>query len=275
MVLKKFMNKSFVERLLSGIVLVLIALITIIAGGDVLLVTVGIISLIGLFEMNRVFSIEKDIIGVMGYLCAVLYYILIRQHMLEYEFVLFIVFVVLLMALYVFKFPKVKTESVMASLFGVIYVAAMLSFIYLVRTADNGLYNVWLIFLCSWGSDTCAYVFGVAFGKHKMSPVLSPKKSVEGAVGGVLGAALLGFIYASVFKNEITGVVDPRIAYPVVIAVGSLIAMTGDLAASAIKRNHNIKDYGKLIPGHGGIMDRFDSVIFVAPVIWLLLNFVQ
>jgi phosphatidate cytidylyltransferase len=275
MVLNKFMNKSFFERLISGIILVIIALITIITGGDVLLVTVGIISLIGLFEMNRVFSIEKDIIGVMGYLCTILYYILIRQHMLEYEFVLFIVFVVLLMAVYVFKFPKVKTESVMASLFGVIYVAAMLSFIYLVRTGDNGLYNVWLIFLCSWGSDTCAYVFGVAFGKHKMSPVLSPKKSVEGAVGGVLGAALLGFIYASVFKNEITGAVDPRIAYPIVIALGSLIAMTGDLAASAIKRNHGIKDYGKLIPGHGGIMDRFDSVIFVAPVIWLLLNFVQ
>jgi len=269
------MNKSFVERLLSGIVLVLMALVTIITGGDVLLVTVGTISLIGLFEMNRVFSIEKNIIGIMGYLCTVVYYILLRQQMLEYEFALFIIFVVLLMAVYVFKFPKVKTESVMAALFGVIYVAAMLSFIYLVRTSENGLYNVWLIFLCSWGSDTCAYVFGVAFGKHKMSPVLSPKKSVEGAVGGVLGAAVLGFIYASVFRENISGAIDPRIAYPIIIAVGSLIAMTGDLAASAIKRNHNIKDYGKLIPGHGGIMDRFDSVIFVAPIIWLLLNVFQ
>ena len=162
----------------------------------------------------------------------------------------------------------------MAAIFGTIYVAVMLSFVYLVRMGNNGAYNVWLIFLCSWGSDTCAYVFGVAFGKHKMAPVLSSKKSIEGAVGGILGAAVLGFIYATVFQNNIEmRYLDPRIAYPIVCAAGSLIAMTGDLAASAIKRNHDIKDYGTLIPGHGGIMDRFDSVIFVAPIVWLLINF--
>lgn len=104
--------------------------------------------------------------------------------------------------------------------------------------------------------------------------MLSPKKSIEGAVGGILGAAVLGFIYATVFQNNIEmRYLDPRIAYPIVCAAGSLIAMTGDLAASAIKRNHDIKDYGTLIPGHGGIMDRFDSVIFVAPIVWLLINF--
>jgi len=180
-----------------------------------------------------------------------------------------------LMASYVFRFPNIKTESVMSAIFGVLYVVAMLSFVYTVRMGDNGLYNVWLIFLCSWGSDTCAYLFGVAFGKHKMAPVLSPKKSVEGAVGGVLGAAALGFAFAMVFKENISGDYSATIIYPIVCAAGSLVAMTGDLAASAIKRNHDIKDYGKLIPGHGGIMDRFDSVIFVAPVIWVLLNFMQ
>ena len=111
-------------------------------------------------------------------------------------------------------------------------------------------------------------------GKHKMSPVLSPKKSVEGAVGGVVGAALLGAIYAAAVGSHLEAE-NPIIAYTVICAVGALISMVGDLAASAIKRNHSIKDYGTLIPGHGGILDRFDSVIFTAPVIYYLSQFMM
>ena len=96
-----------------------------------------------------------------------------------------------------------------------------------------------------------------------MAPVLSPKKSIEGAVGGVAGAVLLGVIYAFFTKG---GMVE----YGIICGVGALISMVGDLAASAIKRNMDIKDYGKLIPGHGGVLDRFDSVIFTAPVIYYL-----
>lgn len=274
MVISKFMNKSFYERLFSGIILVIIALITIILENDVLLVTVGIVSLIGLYEMNRVFGIEKYATGILSYIAVIIYYAMLRFDMMTYVPFLIVALLIACMAIYVFEFPKCKTEQVMAAIFGTIYVAVMLSFVYLVRMGNNGAYNVWLIFLCSWGSDTCAYVFGVAFGKHKMAPVLSPKKSIEGAIGGILGAAVLGFVYATVFQNNIEmRYLDPRIAYPIVCAAGSLIAMTGDLAASAIKRNHDIKDYGTLIPGHGGIMDRFDSVIFVAPIVWLLINF--
>ena len=155
----------------------------------------------------------------------------------------------------------------MATFFGVIYVAVMLSFIYLTRNLPDGKFLVWLIFLCSWGCDTCAYCVGMLIGKHKMAPVLSPKKSVEGAVGGVLGAALLGVAYAAATKG-------PLMEYAVICAVGALISMVGDLAASAIKRNQEIKDYGTLIPGHGGILDRFDSVIFTAPVIYFLAKLV-
>ena len=260
MVISKFMNKSFYERLFSGIILVIIALITIILGNDILLVTVGIVSLIGLYEMNRVFGIEKYATGILSYIAVIIYYAMLRFDMMTYVPFLIVALLIACMAIYVFEFPKCKTEQAMAAIFGTIYVAVMLSFVYLVRMGNNGAYNVWLIFLCSWGSDTCAYVFGVAFGKHK--------------IGGILGAAVLGFIYATVFQNNIEmRYLDPRIAYPIVCAAGSLIAMTGDLAASAIKRNHDIKDYGTLIPGHGGIMDRFDSVIFVAPIVWLLINF--
>ena len=128
---------------------------------------------------------------------------------------------------------------------------------------------VWLIFLSSWGCDTCAYCVGVLFGKHKMAPVLSPKKSVEGGIGGIIGAALLGAVFAAAMSRFAGVSVSPWLC-AAICGVGGAISQIGDLCASAIKRNHEIKDYGKLIPGHGGILDRFDSVIFTAPIIYYL-----
>jgi phosphatidate cytidylyltransferase len=156
------------------------------------------------------------------------------------------------------------------------YVGVMLSYVYQIRTLENGLYLAVLIFICSWGCDTCAYCVGMLIGKHKMSPILSPKKSVEGAVGGVLGTALLTVIYGLIFKEQMGLEQNGIIILAVIAAVAGLISMVGDLCASAIKRNYDIKDYGKLIPGHGGIMDRFDSMMITAPIIYYLaMNFMR
>ena len=171
--------------------------------------------------------------------------------------------------IYVFSFPVFKAEQVMTVFFGVFYVAVMLSYVYQTRMLDDGAVAVWLIFLSSWGCDTCAYCVGMLLGKHKMAPKLSPKKSIEGGIGGLAGAALLGALYALAI-NKWGGASAGVGEYALICFVGGIISMIGDLAASAIKRNHEIKDYGKLIPGHGGILDRFDSVIFTAPVIYYL-----
>ena len=192
-----------------------------------------------------------------------LYYIAMKADFGNYGTMAIIISMILILFVYVFGYPKYHAEQVMAAFFGVVYVAVMLSFIYLTRSLPDGKFLVWLIFLCSWGCDTCAYCVGMLIGKHKMAPVLSPKKSIEGAGGGVAGAALLGVIYAAATQGKMA-------EYALICAVGALISMVGDLAASAIKRNQNIKDYGKLIPGHGGILDRFDSVIITAPVIYYL-----
>ena len=253
----------FKTRLISGIVLVAIALVVIITGGNVLLSVMGIISLIGMFELYRVFQMEKSLAAVVGYLAAIAFYLNLYFGFFTDPMILPMLFLILLLAVYVFSYPKYKADQIMACFFALFYVAMMLSFIYQTRMLDGGEYLVWLIFLCSWGSDTCAYCVGMLIGKHKMAPVLSPKKSVEGAVGGVVGAILLGIIYAAATKG---GMVE----YAIICGVGALISMVGDLAASAIKRNQGIKDYGKLIPGHGGILDRFDSVIFTAPIIYFL-----
>ena len=236
----------FKTRLLSGIVLVAVALLTIISGGYVLFFTLLGISLIGMQELYKVMKVRDfEKYGMMGVIIS---------------FMMF-------MFVYVFTYPKFKAEQVMPAFFGVVYVAVMLSFIYLTRNLPDGKFLVWLIFLCSWGCDTCAYCVGMLIGRHKMAPILSPKKSVEGGVGGVAGAALLGAIYAAATGGRIA-------EYALICAVGALISMVGDLAASAIKRNQGIKDYGKLIPGHGGILDRFDSVIFTAPAIYFLAKLV-
>lgn len=270
--IKKLMTKSFLERLISGIILVIIALVTIILGKDVLLVTVVAISVIGFYELAKVYGLQWKLPGICGYIATIGYYALIRMDYKEYIIVFFIAYLIVLMGTYVFTFPKFKAEDVMVCFFGMFYVILMLSYIYQVRMMQDGAYIVWLIFLCSWGCDTCAYLVGVMFGKHKMAPVLSPKKSIEGGIGGVAGAALLGFIYATIFKEKIT-IDNANIIFPIVCAVGGIISQIGDLTASGIKRNHDIKDYSRLIPGHGGILDRFDSVIITAPIIYYLVAF--
>ena len=256
----------FKTRLISGLVLVIIALATIISGSWILFFTLLAVSLIGMRELYKVMKVSDEhvtVLELVGYLGAVLYYIAMKADFGNYGTMAIIISMILILFVYVFGYPKYHAEQVMAAFFGVVYVAVMLSFIYLTRSLPDGKFLVWLIFLCSWGCDTCAYCVGMLIGKHKMAPVLSPKKSIEGAVGGVAGAALLGVIYAAATQGKMA-------EYALICAVGALISMVGDLAASAIKRNQNIKDYGKLIPGHGGILDRFDSVIITAPVIYYL-----
>jgi phosphatidate cytidylyltransferase len=260
----------FKTRLLSGIILVILALIVIISGGYVTLLSLLGISIVGMFELYRVFKLEKTPLAFVSYFMASLFYGL-KFFAFEFDIMMVVMlFLIMLMFVYVFTYPKYKAKDVMVVFFGMFYVAIMLSYVYQIRVLENGLYLAFLTFICSWGCDTCAYCVGVRLGKHKMAPVLSPKKSIEGAVGGVVGTALLTVIYCSVFKAQMD--LDGRsiIVLAIISAIAGLISMVGDLTASAIKRNYDIKDYGHLIPGHGGIMDRFDSMMITAPIIYYL-----
>ena len=150
----------------------------------------------------------------------------------------------------------------MAALTGLLYIAFGSLHLYLTERLGGHNPFVWLIMLCAWGTDVFAYFGGFFLGKHKLCPNLSPKKTVEGAVSGVLGSMLCCGIFAA-------AVMPSWIMESVLIGlIASPIAQCGDLIASAFKRKMGIKDYGSLIPGHGGIMDRFDSVILTAPFIY-------
>lgn len=267
---KKLMNKSFAVRTMSGTFLILIALVTFITGGDVLLSLCVLISLIGLNELYHVLHFQHTLLAIAGYVAVIVYYFLIRFSYEEHLMMYFVIMLMVFMAIFVFGFTSYKADQIFLAFFGLVYVAAMISYIYKVRMLADGVYLVWLIIICSWGCDTFAYLVGMLFGKHKLAPVLSPKKSVEGAIGGIGGAAVLGILYALIFKDNLGSITNPVISIGLICAIGAVISQIGDLAASGIKRNYNIKDYGRLIPGHGGILDRFDSIIFTAPVIYFL-----
>ncbi|HIW20495.1 MAG TPA: phosphatidate cytidylyltransferase [Candidatus Dorea intestinavium] len=262
----------FKTRLLSGIVLVIVLALVIGFGGNVLFAFTLVISLIGMYELNKVVKVENKLPGVVALLGGVLYYSSLFFKVESLKLASLVLALILMMAVYVFSFPKFEANQIITSYFGLIYVAVMISYIYQARMLKSGAEGVALavlIFISSWGSDTCAYCVGMLLGKRKLAPILSPKKSVEGGIGGVLGAALLGCLFAFILNKTGNGS-HSLLLYALICGVGAVISMIGDLAASAIKRNHEIKDYGTLIPGHGGILDRFDSVIFTAPIIYYM-----
>jgi CDP-diglyceride synthetase len=262
----------FTKRLMSSIILLIITIGAVLTGGNLLFAVVLLISLIGQFELYRAMKIENTVAAGIGYLSGIVYDLLIYFRREDMISMLIIIFFMLLMICYVVAFPKFNSEQITMIFFGLFYVTMMLSYIYRVRMFRDGILIVWMIFIGAWGSDTFAYCTGMLIGKHKLPSKLSPKKSIEGCIGGIVGAALLGFLYAVICGSKIKGVVNPLLSFAIMGAAASIISQIGDLTASAIKRNHDIKDYGKLIPGHGGILDRFDSIIFTAPIVFLLVQ---
>ncbi len=267
---------GFKIRALSAVVLVAVLGTALFFGGYYLWALMLCASLVGFFEFARAMrepesrsNMKPDVLEILGFAGILILYVIIpaagSERCLSFMFYSLILLLIALMIVYVLQFPRFPTSKMMQIYFGVIYVGVMLTFVYLTRMEPEGMKLVWLIFIASWICDTCAYLTGMLIGKHKLTPKLSPQKSVEGAVGGVIGSALVGLLYGILINlNEAAWV-------PAVICgVGAVISQFGDLTASAIKRNHDIKDYGNLIPGHGGILDRFDSVIITAPIVYIL-----
>lgn len=263
---------GFKTRALSAVVLVAVLGSALFFGGYYLWALMLFSSIVGFFEFVRAMrepserdNMRPDILEAFGYLGIVTMYLILLTGKLIFAYYAIVLLLIALMIVYVLQFPKFPTSKMMQVYFGVIYVGVMLSFVYLTRASEQGLKLVWLIFIASWICDTCAYLTGMLIGKHKLTPKLSPKKSIEGAIGGVAGAAVVGLLYGIIIRLD-----DAAWVPAVICGVGGIISQFGDLTASAIKRNHDIKDYGKLIPGHGGILDRFDSVIITAPIVFIL-----
>ena len=266
----------FKTRAISSVLLVIIIAAVLLLGGPVLYIFTLLIAMKAFFELTKAMKVRGEqekvclveifgAFGVLGYYAVVFF-----ANTLVYLMLSLTLAIVAILIVYVFSFPKYHANQIMAGIFSFIYAPIMLSYLYLTRNLENGIYIVWLIFISSWICDTSAYLVGMAIGKHKLAPILSPKKSIEGAVGGVAGSALVGFLYGLVLEKVGLHNSDTLWVFPLISAIGAVLSQIGDLTASAIKRNFDLKDYGRIIPGHGGIMDRFDSVVFTAPMIYYL-----
>lgn len=256
-------------RIISGAILTLILVGALAGGGQTVFLLSLFITAVGMMELYRVVDVHKKPIGIAGYAVAAGYYALLWTNNMDYLLEFIVISAILIMAVYVICFSTVNASQAAMTILGIYYVAVPVSFLYSIRIMKYGIFVFILVFICSWIADTFAYFVGSAIGKHKLVPKLSPKKSIEGAVGGVAGAALIGLIYGIVVQNVFI-TKQTAIPFMIIAAVGAVISIFGDLAASAIKRNYDVKDYGKLIPGHGGILDRFDSMIFVAPIVYIV-----
>ena len=267
----------FLTRLISGILLLAFTFVTMFFGGQLLLVTLFMISLLGLYELYKVMKFEDTPLACVGYLGAFAWYLNIDTKpnaILDIkvpELMIFSIVVVAALLVFVVKYPKYSANQLFSTIFGIFYIPVMISFIFKTReTIAFGQWLAWMVYVSSWGSDTCAYTVGRLFGKHKLAPDLSPKKSVEGSIGGIIGSALIGVIFGLIMSNFTGKSENLIIIFAVIGGLGSIISQIGDLAASGIKRNYDIKDYGHLIPGHGGILDRYDSIIITAPIVYFL-----
>jgi len=172
----------------------------------------------------------------------------------------------------IFTNMKTTFKDIAYTFFGMAYVIGFIVFIALLRGIDNGRILVWYAIIAAWGTDTCAYLIGMRFGKHKLSKI-SPKKSIEGAVGGTIGATILVILYTLVMNN-LYNLGYSYIYVTIATVILSIIGQIGDFAASSIKRYVDVKDYSNLIPGHGGMLDRIDSLMFLAPFAYVIFSMI-
>ena len=278
-VLAEFERGKMLKRIITSIV-ALCVLVPVLIWSDtvVLPVAVAVITVIGLYEMYKCIGKNKNIaVCLPAYALAVLSpfalrYLADKTAFAGMAFIAAALYLIYLFYLTVASRGKM-TFGECGELFAVtLYIIAALNSIVYIRDLDGGKYLYLLIFIGAWITDTFAYFSGMLLGKHKLIPEVSPKKTVEGLIGGVVGSAVINII-ALLICNAVCYKPFPIPVWLMIIVsiAVPLVGTLGDLTASAIKRSYGIKDFGNLIPGHGGIMDRMDSISFVAPFVYAVL----
>ena len=269
-------------RIISSLVLFPVLFFLVYYGGLPLKIGTICVSIIGMYEFYK--AICKKILPIhyLGFIVTIVYLLVLDTPFFPISDLIFGAFLLISLIFMVFHHKNISIFDVALTFFSVCYIPLMFSTVYLIRELAYGNYTVWLPFICAWTCDTGAYFVGITFGKHKLTPELSPKKTIEGSIGGILFSAVFCGLYGvfmtnkqididHIFNNNTVAIVS----FVLLGIVGAIFAQFGDLTASATKRKFNVKDYGNLIPGHGGILDRFDSVIFTSGICYIILKIIE
>ena len=251
-------------RIISGLIGLPLLILIVLLGGNVLNLAVLMISLIGVYEFHRaVRNIDgTNPITMLNYIFTVGLFLVSYTEKISVDLVIFIYIILTLISSVFSKEHSIKDAAL--SLLGGLYIPFFFYHMYLL---DGSIY-IWLVFISAFATDTFAYFTGVTIGKHKLYPRISPKKTIEGSLGGILGCLVTVILFSVYFK------LDNIVSIALLSIVLSVMSQLGDLTASTIKRTANIKDYGDLIPGHGGILDRFDSILFTTPIVYYYIAYI-
>lgn len=263
------------KRLSSAILGLPMVIIVLLFGNKYLIdVAMAIVAIISLQEYFNAFSKYKPIKWIAYLLAGLISFVhfIPEEQIFTYIGLLIPFVIVILFIELIIKDLKISIIDIAISLFGILYVVLFTMFIPLLAGVENGKILIWYTIICAWGCDTFAYLAGKTFklGKHKFSKI-SPKKSIEGCIAGLIGGVALSLLY-TLCMNKFAGFEISYVKILIISFILTILSQFGDFAASSIKRFVGIKDFSNLIPGHGGLLDRIDSLIFIAPFAYILLT---
>ncbi|MDP4177358.1 MAG: CDP-archaeol synthase [Bacillota bacterium] len=257
-----------------GVLILLPLIIFLFIGGIYLKYVLLIVSFLGMYEIYKNIKLKGiNAVDLFGYALCITYFLTLNESA-DFQFITLVLIVSVLCLLCL---PVLNTKytyiDVAVTVVTFIYVPVFFSFIYLVDTKAHGNLLIWFIFIGAWLCDILAYYSGRVFGKHKLCPEVSAKKTIEGSIGGLVGSILGCGIYGIIINNKLNHI--PVFHFFIIGLLCGIFCQFGDLAASSIKRFAGVKDYSNLIPGHGGILDRFDSILFASVVVYYYITFIM
>lgn len=261
-------------RLLSAIIGAVFVIGIIFAPVNVFNIGIAAVCFLSLYELYNAFNKEKKWqIIITQYLAAVALIFIYSKGIYAGEVVplIFAVYIMVLFVCAVIWNEKIKFRDVELSVFSLIYGVLLILHLLRIRQMPEGKLLIFLPLLGAWMPDTFAYFSGLLFGKRKLIPSISPNKTVAGSVGAVLGCVFMFLIYGVICKN--LGFTVNYLNLVILSIICGVMSQFGDLSASIMKRQYDIKDFGNLLPGHGGILDRIDSLVFIAPIVYYFINF--
>lgn len=252
-------NFSNINKRYIGSLIIVPIIICLILGNLALKSIIFFITILAVIEFCR--ALKNKNININKYLII---FFTIIYYTFGIEYINILIFLFFLLLLFTLLRDKTNIIDISLTFISIFYIVIPYSFIFILSEINN--YLPWIVFLCAWTTDTMAYVIGKNFGKHKLCEKISPNKTTEGFVGGIVSCVLVITCFGYVFREQLSVSILSFVVLGIIVGI---IGQVGDLLASSIKRFVGIKDFGNLIPGHGGILDRFDSILLISSVVFI------